>query len=353
MPQGLRVADRRAVALPVEPRQIAAPGADHAQPAALGNGCCQGAACDVAHRSQHHRMVDAEHLGQRCAQPHALNSRKPTVSAVADPAGCGRTRCRSARRRTAAWSAVCVRCEHRLAVDLLDQQRLHAARHRPDRRAPPAAAWWASASSVKVSSVRPPRSRNHASSPSTSATSAPALRPGRCAPSRPRQRRAVRVGGIRGGEHDGLVLAALRIDAVEVGPQPVHGGRDRELGAAQRLDEVAALAPARILERGEHLVEHRESAGHTLGRDRALRQHAVAVEQQLGLEVRPHGRFRFGRRERRPPARDGRVGGAGLRVRDAVAAQPRRSLAAGGAQAAAIAARCRRATPAPGRTCRR
>ena len=74
-----------AVAFPVEPPQIAAPGADYAQPTALGNSCRQGAACDIAHRSQNHGMVDGEHLGQRCAQPHAQNSRNPTVSAVAHP----------------------------------------------------------------------------------------------------------------------------------------------------------------------------------------------------------------------------------------------------------------------------
>src|SRR6185312_10332581 len=43
----------------------------------------------------------------------------------------------------------------------------------------PAAARWASASDEKLSSERPPRSRNHTNSPSTRTTSAPALRPGR------------------------------------------------------------------------------------------------------------------------------------------------------------------------------
>ena len=173
--------------------------------------------------------------------------------------------------------------------------------------------------------MRPPRSRNHTSSPSTITTRAPALRPGRCAPS-PGHGRAAPYGlaGIGRREHDGLVGAALLVDVVEVGAQPVDGGRHRELGAAQRLDEVAALAPAGVLECAEHLVEHRESAGHTLGG--ALRQHAVAVEQQLGLEVGADGRFGFGRRERGPAARDGRLGRAGLGVRHAVAAQPRRTL---------------------------
>ena len=75
-----------------------------------------------------------------------------------------------------------------------------------------AAAWLAAGSSVKVSNDRPPRSRNHASSPSTSTTSAPAFRPGRaravavgCA-GRPGQRRAVRVGRVGGGQHHRPVL---------------------------------------------------------------------------------------------------------------------------------------------------
>ncbi len=219
----------------------------------------------------------------------------------------------------------------------------------------------ASASSVKLSSERPPRSRNHASSPSTSATSAPALRPGRCvtsssATSRPRQRGAVRVGGIGGGQHHRVVLAALRVDTVEVGPQPVDGRGHRELGAAQRLDEVAALTPAGVLERGQHLVEHREPARHALGRDRALGQHAVAVEQQLGLEVRPHSGVRLGGGQRRPSAGHGRVGGCGSARARRCSGSAAAAVAVAGVPVPAAPGRprgARRASPAPARTCRR
>ena len=96
-------------------------------------------------------------------------------------------RARRSRRRSARHGrpplALGARFQHGDAVDPLDEHRLHAPARSPDRPAPPAAARWASVSSVKLSSERPPRSRNHASSPSTSTTSAPALRPGRCAAS--------------------------------------------------------------------------------------------------------------------------------------------------------------------------
>ncbi len=56
--------------------------------------------------------------------------------------------------------------------------------------------------------------------------------------SRPGERRAVRVGGVDGREHDGR---RVRVGLAHVA-QPLDGGGDRELGAAQALDEVAALA---------------------------------------------------------------------------------------------------------------
>ena len=52
----------------------------------------------------------------------------------------------------------------------------------------------------------------------------------------------------------------------------------------------------------------------------------AAVEQQFGLEVCAHSGFRLRGRKSRPAAGDRGVGRAGLRVRDAVAAQPRRAL---------------------------
>ena len=49
----------------------------------------------------------------------------------------------------------------------------------------------------------------------------------------PRQGGAIRVGGIGRCQHDRVVLPAVRFDTVEVGPQPVDGRGDRELGPAQ------------------------------------------------------------------------------------------------------------------------
>ena len=63
----------------------------------------------------------------------------------------------------------------------------------------------------------------------------------------------------------------------------------------------------------------------------------MAVQQQLGLEVGAQRGIRLGGRQRRPAAGDGRVGGAVLGVRDAVAAQPRRRGAAGAPGARTLA----------------
>ncbi|CFR42003.1 Uncharacterised protein [Mycobacterium tuberculosis] len=125
-----------------------------------------------------------------------------------------------------------------------------------------------------------------------------------------------------------MVVRLFGVDTVEVATQPVYGRGDGELSAPQRLDEVATLAPAGILERTEHLVERREPARHTLGSNCVFGQHAVAVQQQLGLVMGAQRGVRFGKRQRGPPPSDGRVSVAGLGVREAVSAQARRSMPA-------------------------
>ena len=139
----------------------------------------------------------------------------------------------------------------------------------------------------------------------------------------PGQRRAVRVGRIGGRQHHRGVVRPLGVHPVEIGAQPIHGGRDGELGAAQRLDEIAALAATGLLESGQHLVQGGETAGHPLGGHRALGQHTVAVQQQFGAEVGPQSRIGFRRGQCRPPAGHRRVRGPGLRVGHRVPAEPR------------------------------
>ena len=177
----------------------------------------------------------------------------------------------------------------------------------------------------------------------------------RAGPSRrgPGQCGAVGVRRVGGGQHDRPVFRPLRVDTVEVAAQPVDGRGDGELRAAQRLDEIATLAPAGLFECAQHLVEGGESAGNTFGDHRAPGQHAVPVQQQLGLVMGAQRGIRLGGRQRRPPAGHGRVGGAVLGVRDAVAAQPRRPAGPVRGRGALAGARAGRARRAPGRTCRR
>ena len=271
------------------------------------------------------------------------------LSAAAFRVACGRI-----RRPTSALSGPAARPRgaRRAGTPSTRSTRIDATRREATRSASAvAAARWAAGSSVKVSSDRPPRSRNQASSPSTSTTSAPALRPGRCALAargRPGQRRAVRVGRVRGGQHDRPVLRPFGIDPVAEVAQPVDGRRDGELRAAQRLDEVAALASAGVLEGAQHLVQGGEPAGDALGGHRAPGQHAVPAQQQLRLVVGAQRGIRLGGGQDRPSAGHGRVGGPGLRVRDAVAAQPRRAMRPVRRGARACGSRRRRAVARTG-----
>ena len=93
----------------------------------------------------------------------------------------------------------------------------------------------------------------------------------------PRQRRAVGLRRIGGGQHDRrrLLVGALRAQALD-------GAGQGELRAAEALDEVAAPAHAERLELAEGVVEDREAAGDPLGQHLLAGDDAVALEQQLG-----------------------------------------------------------------------
>ena len=97
-------------------------------------------------------------------------------------------------------------------------------------------------------------------------------------------------------------------------PEPVDRPGGRELRGAEPLDEVAAAHLAGLLGRGEHAVDRGEAAGHVLGDDRAAGQHAVAVEEQLGVGHRAHGRVGLG--ERAAPSSARRRSTARTRRRD-------------------------------------
>jgi signal transduction histidine kinase len=104
-----------------------------------------------------------------------------------------------------------------------------------------------------------------------------ARRPSACA-LRPRQRRAVRLRRIGGGEHERLRLAAFARPQLA---QPLHRPAERELGAAEALDEVAAPARPERLERTQLLVDGAVAAGDALAADAVACDDALPLEQEL------------------------------------------------------------------------
>ena len=64
--------------------------------------------------------------------------------------------------------------------------------------------------------------------------------------------------------------------------QPLDRSRERELGAAQPLDEVAAPRGAQRLQGGQLRVHGAKPPGDALPHHGLARHDAVALEQQLG-----------------------------------------------------------------------
>ena len=112
--------------------------------------------------------------------------------------------------------------------------------------------------------------------------------------SRPAQGCPERVGGVRGREH----LRARRLVGAH-GPQPLDGGRQRELGAAQALDEIAAPRRAERLQVGQLAVESGEPARDPLGQNSLAGDDAVALQQHLGDRAHPRSVRRSVREQRR------------------------------------------------------
>src|SRR6185503_15519762 len=128
----------------------------------------------------------------------------------------------------------------------------------------------------------------------------------------PRQRGAVGLGRVGRGEHDRgrLLTRAGRA-------QPLDRAGERELRAAETLDEVAATAGAERLELRERVVEDREAAGDPFGQDLLAADDAVALEQQLGDGPAPLARLRLAAEDparQRPAALDLRVRAAAARA---------------------------------------
>ena len=96
--------------------------------------------------------------------------------------------------------------------------------------------------------------------------------------------------GQRGAVWVGRVGRRQQLEAALVfgqRAQPLDRAGQRELGAAEALDEVAAAGGAEQLEVAELRVEGREAAGDALGEDRLAGDDPVALEHQLGLGAQP------------------------------------------------------------------
>ena len=155
-------------------------------------------------------------------------------------------------------------------------------------------------------------------------------------PARPRRRPCVRAGARRRaaprsghGSAAPYGLAgsvAARTRTVAVGRRRAPRSRStapgmRELRPAESLDEVAAAAPAGLLERLQHGIDAREAARDPLRDDGAAGDDTVTHQQLLGGGVQPARRVGRARRNQapasgaggRPEARRTRRAGAGAR----------------------------------------
>ena len=148
----------------------------------------------------------------------------------------------------------------------------------------------------------------------------------RSRPLRPRQRRAVRLCGIGGGEHERVGLVAFPRPQLA---QPLDRAAKRKLRAAEAFDEVAAPAEAENLERLQLPVDGAVAAWDALAADAVARDDSLPLEQQLGERapvrllarkqaLRPRPAALGGRDLARTPARE--PARPSLRLRHAVAA---------------------------------
>ena len=99
----------------------------------------------------------------------------------------------------------------------------------------------------------------------------------RTGPAWPRKGRAVGLGGVCGGEHERVVFGV----GAELA-EPFDRAGERELGAAEPLDEVATPAGADRLERAQLAVDGAVAAGDALAAHTVAHDDALPLEQELG-----------------------------------------------------------------------
>ena len=181
------------------------------------------------------------------------------------------------------------RVDRGLAVDLLEREALDPPARTCSTSAPAPARAAGRRRSTSVCSARPPRSRysDRLAAGQDHVRARHARRPARVVAVGPataaRRRRAER--GRRPRARPAGVLGRL-------GAQPLDGAGERELSAAESLDEVAAARDAERLELGQLGVDRREAARHALGEHLLAGQDPVALEHQLGQRAAPRRRGR-------------------------------------------------------------
>src|SRR5690349_6648403 len=99
----------------------------------------------------------------------------------------------------------------------------------------------------------------------------------------PRQNGSVGVGRITCGQSDHAAILLAE------GSQPIDGSRQRELRAAQALDEVTAADATRLLHGPQHRVQPRESAWPSLAGDALAGEDSIALEEHARRGVQPFG----------------------------------------------------------------
>ena len=110
----------------------------------------------------------------------------------------------------------------------------------------------------------------------------------RLAPARPRDRGAVGIGRIRGGQKMRRRALELHgLPGVAQCPEAIHGSRQRELRGSQPFDEIPAPDPAGFFHSAQHRVDGTEAAGDVLRRNGIAGQDSVALQQRGHHRVEP------------------------------------------------------------------
>ena len=177
------------------------------------------------------------------------------------------------------------RVGHGLAVEPLDRKPLAPVPARVlDEGAESTAVARLSSGSRRVTSVRPPRSTKSAASPPSRTTCAPATRAAR--PSAFFGQGSAAPYGCAGSAAASTSASGLFSLLRPQLTQPFDRAAERELRAAEALDEIAAPAETERLERPQLAVDGSVPSGYPLRADAVPGDDALPLEQELGQRSR-------------------------------------------------------------------